>query len=184
MTWREEQSLLSMNNSTWSSKFNLWYTDILTLSSTYCPNSGQNLDRLEYRTKEWDLDLLKYFEKLEKKKPIIWGGDLNVAVSEIDIHDPKTLERCPGFTKEERQSTPLITKSSPPFIDSYRLLNPDKKQYTYYGYINDMRSQKKGWRIDYFVCSDSLKEKITNSYILEEYYGSDHLPIGLILNKD
>ena len=139
---------------------------------------------MEYRTKEWDVDLLKYFEKLEKKKPIIWGGDLNVAISEMDIHDPLTLSKSPGFTLEERQSSPLVTKASPPFIDSFRYKNPDKKQYTYYGYINDMRLQKKGWRIDYFVCSNSLKDKIVNSYILEEYFGSDHLPIGLIINKE
>src|SRR3989338_3765476 len=142
-------------------------------NSTYCPNSGQNLDRLDYRTKEWDVDLLKYFEKLEKKKPIIWGGDLNVAANPIDIHDPENLERCAGFTIEERQSTPLITKLSPPFVDSFRYIHGEKKQFSYYGYKNNMREKQKGWRIDYFVCSDIFKERICESYILDDYYGSD-----------
>ncbi|KAG2373055.1 hypothetical protein C9374_012901 [Naegleria lovaniensis] len=154
------------------------------LVNTYCPNSGQNLERLDYRTKEWDIDLLKYFEKLEKKKPVIWTGDLNVALTPIDIHNPEGNVRCACYTPEERSSTPIVTKTNPPFIDAFRLIHGNKKFcYTYYGYRNNKRDKKEGCRIDYFICSEPLKPYIEDCYILEDYYGSDHLPIGLILSN-
>ncbi|KAL9644046.1 hypothetical protein ABK040_005514 [Willaertia magna] len=158
--------------------------DDVFIVNTYCPNSGQNLKRINYRTKEWDVDLLNYLEKLEKKKPVIWTGDLNVALTEIDVYDPVGRENSAGFTKEERESTPIVKKSNPPFIDTFRYFHKDEKsKFTYYGYKGNKREKKMGWRIDYFIVSEVLRERLVDSYILDEYYGSDHVPIGLILKR-
>ncbi|KAL9645531.1 hypothetical protein ABK040_000595 [Willaertia magna] len=153
----------------------------LYLINTYVPNSGQKLERLDYRTTEWDVDMLNYLKNLEKTKPIVWTGDLNVAILDIDVHNPKGNKRTAGFTDEERKATPLIQNN---FIDSYRMFHPKETDcYTYWGYRQGMRAKNKGWRLDYFICSQSLKEKIVDSYILKEVLGSDHCPIGIILNK-
>jgi len=153
----------------------------LYLINTYVPNSGQKLERLDYRTKEWDVDLLKYMKKLEETKPVVWTGDLNVAVLDIDVHNPKGNKKTAGFTDQERKATPIVNHN---FIDSYRLLNGNIPNcYTYWGYRQNMREKDKGWRLDYFICSQSLKESIKHSYILKKVLGSDHCPISIVLDK-
>lgn len=115
---------------------------------------------------------------------MIWTGDLNVALTPIDIYNPEGNEKCACYTPQERASTPIVTKTNPPFIDAFRLIHGSKKFcYTYYGYRNNKRDKKEGCRIDYFICSESLKPFIEDCYILDDYYGSDHLPIGLILSN-
>jgi len=139
---------------------------------------------LKYRTEEWDVDLLKYLEKLESKKPVVWGGDLNVALTPNDVYDSELTCRSPGFTLEERTSTPILTKTNPPFVDTFRMIHGDKPNcFTFFSYKGNMRELNKGWRIDYFICSEILKSRIVDSYILEDYQGSDHLPVGIILSN-
>ncbi|KAG2374318.1 hypothetical protein C9374_010888 [Naegleria lovaniensis] len=156
------------------------YEDVY-LVNTYVPNSGQKLERLDYRTTEWDVDMLNYLKKLEATKPVVWTGDLNVAVLDIDVHNPKGNKKTAGFTDQERKATPIVQHN---FIDSFRLFHPQTPDcYTYWGYRFNMRAKNKGWRLDYFICSQSLKENIESSYILSKVLGSDHCPISLVLKK-
>ncbi len=151
------------------------------LIHVYVPNSGDILQRLEYRTQEWDKDFIEYIKKLEKKKSIILCGDMNVAHQEIDIHDPIGNRREAGFTKVERENfTTLLTKTN--LTDVFRFLYPDKKnQYTYWSYRYNSRKKNKGWRLDYFLVSDKLKIKIKDFIIISDQLGSDHAPIQLII---
>ena len=150
------------------------------LVHVYTPNSGQVLQRLDYRVNKWDKSFFKYIQKMQNQGNIILCGDLNVARYEIDIHSPKTNLRSAGYTKEERNSFNKYVDSLD-LIDTYRHLNPDKQEYTYWSYLRQSRKNNKGWRIDYFLISKKLENKLKKSYILTEQMGSDHAPIVLEL---
>ena len=160
--------------------------DNFYLVTVYTPNSQRGLTRLEYR-QTWDNDFLNYVKELEKIKPVIFCGDLNVAHKEIDLKNPqtnKTTKTKPGnagFTDEERAGFDNIVNSS--FIDTFRYLYPDEIKYTWWSYMFSARLKNVGWRIDYFCISDILKTKLVDSQILTEVMGSDHCPIVLKLKK-
>ncbi|KAH9648909.1 DNA-(apurinic or apyrimidinic site) endonuclease [Citrus sinensis] len=154
--------------------------DSFFLLSCYVPNSGDGLRRLSYRIREWDPSLSSYVKELEKKKPVILTGDLNCAHQEIDIYNPAGNRRSAGFTDEERQSfgANFLSKG---FVDTFRAQHPGVVGYTYWGYRHGGRKTNRGWRLDYFLVSQSLADKFHDSYILPDVTGSDHSPIGLIL---
>ena len=152
------------------------------LVHVYTPNSGQTLQRLDYRVNEWDVKFRKYINKLQKEKKVIVCGDLNVANEDIDIHSPKTNKRTAGFTNEERESFKKhLFKLK--LIDTYRYKNPTKVEYSYWSYRFGARKKNKGWRIDYFLVSEKLKSKIVKSEILTNVEGSDHAPILLTIKN-
>ena len=144
------------------------------LVTVYTPNSKRELLRLDYR-KIWDKDFLAYMKKLEKVKPVIFCGDLNVAHTEIDLKNPKTNHFNPGFTDEERRGFTNIVNNG--FIDTFREFNKQGGHYTWWSYMFQARAKDIGWRIDYFCISESLKSKLKDSYILKDVMGSDHAPI-------
>ncbi len=151
--------------------------DNFYLVNSYTPNSKQNLERLDYRM-IWEDEILKYLKNLEKTKPVIYCGDLNVAHKEIDIKNPSTNHFSAGFTDDERQKMTTLLNSG--FIDTYRYLYPDKKDvYTWWSYMRDSRNKNIGWRIDYFIISDILKDKLEDAYIYSDILGSDHCPCGI-----
>lgn len=149
------------------------------LVNVYTPNSKRELERLEYRQK-WEDDLRKYLKELDNKKPVIMCGDLNVAHQEIDLKNPKTNRRSAGFTDEERNKmTELLNEG---FIDTYRYLYPEQKEaYTWWSYMFKSREKNIGWRIDYFIVSEKIKEKIEEATIFSDILGSDHCPVGVII---
>ena len=149
------------------------------LVTVYTPNSKRELLRLEYR-QEWDKDFLNFLKELEKKKPVIFCGDLNVAHKEIDLKNPKTNRRNPGFTDEERASFDNIVDSG--FADTFREFNSEGGHYTWWSYMFQARKKDIGWRIDYFCVSEDLKSKLKDAYILKDVLGSDHAPIALEIN--
>ncbi|TYZ58162.1 hypothetical protein PybrP1_003953 [[Pythium] brassicae (nom. inval.)] len=152
------------------------------LVHTYVPNAGMKLERLDYRTKKWDVAMVQLLQELEKTKPVVWCGDLNVAHQEIDIHDPKTnRNKSPGFTDAERKSFGAMLASG--FVDTFRALHPETQQFSYYSYRFNARAKNKGWRIDYFVVSQALLAKVEASEIRSAVTGSDHVPIVLDLNE-
>ncbi|TMW58816.1 hypothetical protein Poli38472_006961 [Pythium oligandrum] len=154
--------------------------DTFWLVHTYVPNAGMKLDRLSFRTEQWDKALLKMLKELEETKPVVWCGDLNVAHQEIDIHDPKgNRNKSPGFTDAERESFSEILANG--FVDVYRQLNPETQQYTYWSYRFNARAKNKGWRLDYFVISQSLLSSVESTFVRDAVTGSDHVPIGLEL---
>ena len=143
----------------------------------YTPNSKRELERLDYRM-IWEEAFRNYLLELNKKKPVILCGDLNVAHKEIDLKNPKTNRRNAGFTDEEREKMTELLNSG--FVDSFRYLYPDKTDiYTWWSYMFKAREKNAGWRIDYFIVSDNIKDKIKESYIFSEIMGSDHCPVGL-----
>lgn len=147
------------------------------LVNCYTPNSKRELERLEYR-KIWEDEIRKYLKKLEETKPVIYCGDLNVAHEEIDLKNPKTNHYSAGFTDEERNKMTELLNAG--FIDSFRYLYPEKENaYTWWSYMMKAREKNVGWRIDYFITSNSLKGKIEDSKIHSEVMGSDHCPIEL-----
>lgn len=147
------------------------------LVNCYTPNSKRELERLEYR-KIWEDEIRKYLKKLEESKPVIYCGDLNVAHEEIDLKNPKTNHYSAGFTDEERNKMTELLDAG--FIDSFRYLYPEKENaYTWWSYMMKAREKNVGWRIDYFITSNSLKEKIEDNKIHSEVMGSDHCPIEL-----
>lgn len=148
------------------------------LVNVYVPNSKEGLLRLDYRM-EFEDNFREYLSSLDKKKPVILCGDLNVAHEEIDIKNPKTNLRNAGFTIEERTKFSTLLDSG--FIDSFRYLYPEKVLYSWWSYRFHAREKNAGWRIDYFVLSNSLKDKIEDSIIDTEILGSDHCPVKLIL---
>ncbi|KAK4766448.1 hypothetical protein SAY87_008090 [Trapa incisa] len=154
--------------------------DSFYLLSAYVPNSGDGLRRLQYRTTEWDPSLGSYLKELERSKPVILTGDLNCAHQEIDIYNPAGNKRSAGFTIEERQSfeANFLSKG---FVDTFRMQHPNAVGYTYWGYRHGGRKTNKGWRLDYFLVSESIADDVHDSYILPHVTGSDHCPIGLIL---
>ena len=143
----------------------------------YTPNSKRELERLDYRM-VWEDAFRNYLIELNKKKPVIVCGDLNVAHKEIDLKNPKTNRRNAGFTDEEREKMTELLNAG--FTDTFRYLYPDKTDmYTWWSYMFKAREKNAGWRIDYFIVSDSIKDKIKESYIYSEIMGSDHCPVGL-----
>ncbi|WP_273565723.1 exodeoxyribonuclease III [Maribacter halichondriae] len=147
------------------------------LVNVYVPNSGQQLDRLDYR-KQWDSDFLKYLKNLEKTKAVITCGDFNVAHRPIDLkNDKANYNKTAGYTQIEIDGMDNFVNSG--FVDSYRHLHPDTVAYTYWSYRFKARERNTGWRIDYFLVSPVLVDKIKSVTIFSEVLGSDHCPIGL-----
>lgn len=143
----------------------------------YTPNSQNELKRLDYRMK-WEDDFREYLLGLNKKKPVILCGDLNVAHNEIDLKNPKTNRKNAGFSDEEREKMTKLLNSG--FTDSFRYLYPDKEGiYSWWSYRFNARKNNAGWRIDYFITSDSIKDKIIDSKIHTDIMGSDHCPVEL-----
>lgn len=150
------------------------------LVNVYVPNSGQQLERLNYRAK-WDADFLKYIKDLEKVKSVIIAGDFNVAHQPIDLkNDKANYNKTAGYTQIEIDGMTNMIHAD--FVDSFRYLHPNRVAYTYWNYRFKARERNTGWRIDYFLLSKALIHKIKNSVILSEYYGSDHCPILLEVN--
>lgn len=148
------------------------------LVCVYTPNSKDGLLRLDYRM-EWEDAFRRYVKDLDAVKPVIICGDLNVAHQEIDLKNPKTNTRNAGFTLEERDKfTELLAAG---FIDSFRYLYPDTVKYSWWSYRFKAREKNVGWRIDYFVVSERLRERIADAVIYNEVFGSDHCPVGLEL---
>ena len=150
------------------------------LVNVYTPNSKRDLSRLDYRYNEWDKDFLTYLKTLEKKKPVIFCGDLNVAHKEIDLKNPKTNRRNAGFTDEERMGFDNYISAG--FIDTFREFEKGEGHYTWWSYMFQARSRNVGWRIDYFCISESLRTKLKKSYILKDVMGSDHAPVVMEIN--
>ena len=149
------------------------------LVNEYVPNAKQDLSRLDYRM-TWEDDLRKYLKKLEEKKPVVLCGDLNVAHKEIDLKNPQANRGNAGFTDEERDKFSELLADG--FIDTYRFYNKDKIEYSWWSYIRNARETNAGWRIDYFVVSESIINKVNNARILTDVYGSDHCPVGIDLD--
>ena len=149
------------------------------LVNVYTPNSQNELRRLPYRTQEWDVDFLKYLKKLEKKKPVIFCGDLNVAHKEIDLARPKNNRKNAGSTDEERASFDKLVEAG--FIDTFREFNQEPDQYSWWSYRAGARGKNVGWRLDYFGISPALRPRLNNGFILQEVLGSDHCPVGIEL---
>lgn len=151
--------------------------DNFFLVNCYTPNSKRELERLGYR-QEFEDDFREYLVNLNKKKPVILCGDLNVAHEEIDLKNPSSNHRNAGFTDEERNKMTRLLNSN--FTDSFRYLYPDKKDaYTWWSYMRNSREKNIGWRIDYFIVSNDIKDKIKEAKIHNKILGSDHCPIEL-----
>ena len=147
------------------------------LVNVYVPNSGQQLDRLDYR-KKWDADFLSYLKNLEKTKPVIVCGDLNVAHTPIDLkNDKANYNKTAGYTQIEIDGMDNFINAG--FVDSFRYLHPDEVAYTYWSYRFKARERNTGWRIDYFLVSSKLVDKIKSVKIFSDVYDSDHCPLGL-----
>lgn len=150
------------------------------LVTVYTPNSQEELKRLSYRM-EWEDDFLAYLKSLEQKKPVIVCGDLNVAHREIDLKNPKTNRRNAGFTDEERAKFTNLMEAG--FIDTFRYFYPDLEgAYSWWSYRFHAREKNAGWRIDYFLVSEALKDSLHDALIYKDVTGSDHCPIGLLLS--
>lgn len=149
------------------------------LVTVYTPNSQDGLRRLEYRMK-WEDDFRQYLISLDAKKPVIVCGDMNVAHEEIDLKNPKTNRKNAGFTDEEREKFTSLLESG--FTDTFRHLHPDQKDiYSWWSYRFHAREKNAGWRIDYFVVSNCLADKIKSATIHTDIFGSDHCPVELVL---
>lgn len=155
--------------------------DKFYMVNCYTPNSGRELARLEYRM-TWEDEFKKYLIKLDKQKPVIICGDLNVAHTEIDLKNPKSNRKNAGFTDEERSKIEELLNSG--FTDSFRKIYPDKEgAYTWWSYMFNARANNAGWRIDYFLVSDRISKNIKDAYIYSEIMGSDHCPVGLEIEE-
>lgn len=153
--------------------------DNFFLVNVYVPNSQRTLDRLPYRTKEWDVDFLKYLKKREKTKPVVFCGDMNVAHKEIDLTFPKANVKNHGFTSEERAGMDNIVQSG--FVDTFRHFNKESGHYTWWSQMGHCRKRNIGWRIDYFFVTIDLVPKLKSAFILKDVLGSDHCPVGIEL---
>ena len=143
----------------------------------YVPNSKRELERLDYRM-EWEDKMREYLISLDKVKPVIYCGDLNVAHKEIDLKNPNTNHRSAGFTDEEREKMTNLLDSG--FVDSFRFVNPDAiDAYSWWSYMFHAREKNVGWRIDYIIVSERIKNKIKDVKIYNDVLGSDHCPVGL-----
>ena len=157
----------------------LEYPDFYMITC-YTPNSQNELARLPYRMK-WEDDFLSYIKSLDAKKPVIFCGDLNVAHEEIDLKNPKTNHQNAGFTDEERGKMTALLASG--FIDTFRYFYPDMENiYSWWSYRFKAREKNTGWRIDYFIASESYKEKLVDAKIHTDIFGSDHCPVELTID--
>ena len=151
--------------------------DEFFLVNVYVPNSGQQLDRLDYREK-WDRDFLNYLKKLETSKPVIVTGDMNVAHRAIDLkNDKANYNKTAGYTQKEIDGMDNLIAAG--FVDAFRHFHPDEVAYTYWSYRFKARERNTGWRLDYFLVSRSLIDKIKSVKIFKDYLGSDHCPLAL-----
>lgn len=156
--------------------------DDFMLVNVYTPNAKRDLARLTFRHKIWDPAFLAYLKHLEKKKPVVFCGDLNVAHKEIDIARPKENRKNAGFTDEEREGADKIVEAG--FIDTFRHFYPDTTgAYTWWSNFGSARARNVGWRIDYFFASPKLKKRLTSASIHADIMGSDHCPVELILSS-
>ena len=154
--------------------------DSFFLVTVYTPNSQDGLKRLDYRMK-WEDDFQAYLKGLDEKKPVIVCGDMNVAHKEIDLKNPKTNRKNAGFTDEEREKFSQLLQKG--FVDTFRYFYPDKTEaYSWWSYRFHAREKNAGWRIDYFVVSERLADKLEGASIHNEVYGSDHCPVELTIN--
>lgn len=158
----------------------LEYNDFY-LVNVYTPNSKPLLARIEYR-KVYEDDLREYLSRLNNKKPVILCGDLNVAHNEIDLKNPASNHKNPGFSDDEREKFTQLLNAG--FTDSFRYLYPEKVQYSWWSYRFNARANNAGWRIDYFVVSNNFIDKVEDSIILDDVYGSDHCPVSITLNSE
>ena len=149
------------------------------LVNVYVPNSKRDLSRLPYRER-WDRDFLRFLKGLERKKPVIFCGDLNVAHAPIDLSHPESNEGNHGFTPEERRGFQNFMAAG--FLDTFREFHKEGGRYTWWAPFADCRKRNIGWRIDYFCVSESLKPKLKQAFILKDVLGSDHCPVGLTLS--
>lgn len=149
------------------------------LVNVYVPNSKRELTRLPYR-QTWDRDLLAYLQRLEKKKPVVWCGDLNVAHTELDLARPKGNEKNHGFTPEERAGFTAFVEGG--FVDTFREFETVNGHYTWWSPMGGARGRNIGWRIDYFLISKSLRPKLQRAFIEPLTMGSDHCPVGIELD--
>ena len=155
--------------------------DKFYMVNCYTPNSGRELARLEYRM-DWEEAFKKYLIELDKQKPVIICGDLNVAHAEIDLKNPKSNRKNAGFTDEERSKIDNLLNAG--FTDTFRKIYPDKEgAYTWWSYMFNARANNAGWRIDYFLVSDRISKNIKDAYIYSEIMGSDHCPVGLEIEE-
>lgn len=148
------------------------------LVTSYTPNSKKDLVRLDYRL-QWEEDFQRFLHLLDKQKPVILCGDLNVAHEEIDLAHPNTNRYSPGFSAEERQAMSKLLSSG--FTDTFRKMHPSDETYSFWTYFGNARANNTGWRLDYFIVSNRLMSSITRSDILTDIQGSDHCPILLEL---
>ena len=152
--------------------------DDFYLVTVYTPNSQDGLRRLEYRMK-WEDDFQAYLHKLDEKKPVIVCGDMNVAHQEIDLKNPKTNRKNAGFTDEEREKMTQLLSNG--FIDTFRTLYPEQVTYSWWSYRLREREKNTGWRIDYFLISERLKDRLVDAKIHTYMMGSDHCPVEIFL---
>lgn len=150
------------------------------LVNVYTPNAQRDLARLDYRTRRWDVDFLEYVKALQKRKPVVFCGDLNVAHREIDLANPRSNRGNAGFTDEERASFDNIIAAG--FIDTFREFHAEGGHYTWWSYMGRAREKNVGWRIDYFCISAALRPRLQDAFIRPEVPGSDHCPIGIIFS--
>jgi exodeoxyribonuclease III len=148
------------------------------LVTVYTPNSQDGLRRLDYRMK-WEDDFQAYLHKLDEKKPVIVCGDMNVAHQEIDLKNPKTNRKNAGFTDEEREKMTQLLSDG--FIDTFRTLYPEQVTYSWWSYRFRAREKNTGWRIDYFLISERLKDRLVDAKIHTDMMGSDHCPVEIVL---
>lgn len=152
------------------------------LLTVYTPNAQRELTRLPYRM-AWEDAFLAYLKGLEKDKPVVFCGDLNVAHEEIDLKNPKSNQQNAGFTREERDKMTALLDAG--FIDTFRYFYPEQTgAYSWWSYMFHAREKNAGWRIDYFLVSDRLRESVAAAPIYQEIYGSDHCPVGLELDME
>lgn len=150
------------------------------LVNVYVPNSGRELVRLDYRS-TWDKDFLSYLQSLDKKKPVVACGDFNVAHQAMDLKNPKSnYNKTAGYTQVEIDGFSNLLAGG--FTDTFRRQHPDEIAYSYWSFRMGARARNVGWRIDYFLISERLEDKLINSFILPDYMGSDHCPIGIELD--
>jgi exodeoxyribonuclease-3 len=152
--------------------------DRFHLVNVYVPNAKRDLSRLPYRQK-WDRDFLAYLKRLERKKPVVFCGDLNVAHTEIDLANPKANVHNHGFTAEERAGFSAFVKAG--FVDTLRVFEPGPGHYTWWSQMGNARKNNVGWRIDYFLVSAALRPRLERAFIRPKVLGSDHCPVGIEL---
>jgi exodeoxyribonuclease-3 len=154
--------------------------DQFYLVNTYVPNSGAELVKLDYR-QTWDVAMLSHLQELEKKKPVIWCGDMNVAHQPMDLANPKSnYNKSAGYTQQEIDGLTRILQAG--YTDTFRHFHPETVKYSWWSARFNSRAKNVGWRIDYFIVSNNLVSKISDAFILNEIEGSDHCPVGISIN--